>query len=802
MVRFLFLSALLACGLSPLLGQSLTNQADRQFDQLAYASAIDLYEQALKNTPALPETERRAALAKLGFSYHQQRDTKNAERVYRELMGMGDLPAEHAPAYLYYAQSLAANGKFREAQEAFGKYNTLVPADQQAMPYSRLYREADALSKKATTYKVEFLTINTRKAEFSPMLYGNGLVFVSASGGSKGSKKVIDSKNGPFLDLYFMPEADALRGRVTTTGTPRTAKRKTRTLAPKPNLGGDEYTALTANDSRTVGFYGGNNVNQFQSYDDRPVGQSERFQKSLNTRYHEGPATFSKDGARVIFTRNNYNNGHYGKSKDGVNKLKLYTATQTNGVWSEAEELPFNSDEFSSGHPALGKGPNGQPDQLLYFASDRPGGFGGTDIYVAKWGDGKWLEPVNLGKDVNSKGNELFPFVDEKGNLYFSSDGRPGLGELDIFFAQLGNDGQQVKSVQNLGEPLNSPKDDFGIVTDGDRKAGYFSSNRKNGGSDDDLYRFTREGSLYPCRQLTISVFDAQTKEPLADTPLHVDDQVGSARQRDLKTDANGLVRLCLDIDNNFQFLVSREGYLANKVGFSTKDLADDKPSRLDIALAKPTEEAKPAALGPTSVRGRVLTQADNTPIEGAKVILVSECDGTSQQVITGADGSYGFTVTPGCDYAIEAIKERMGTAGSRIDKDGSGSTDILMFRKGDVIRIDNIYYDLNKATIRPDAAKELDKVVALMKKYPGMKIEMRSHTDSRATAPYNRKLSANRAKAATVYLKSKGIAPKRMIAKGYGEDELLNKCADGVDCSEEQHQQNRRTEIKVLTLE
>ena len=123
------------------------------------------------------------------------------------------------------------------------------------------------------------------------------------------------------------------------------------------------------------------------------------------------------------------------------------------------------------------------------------------------------------------------------------------------------------------------------------------------------------------------------------------------------------------------------------------------------------------------------------------------------------------------------------------------------MFKKGDVIKIDNIYYDRNKATIRPDAALELDKVVELLNKYPTMTIEMRSHTDSRATAKYNNTLSSNRAKSAVAYLKSKGIAARRMLAKGYGESKLLNQCKDGVNCTEEEHQQNRRTEIKILKL-
>ena len=147
-------------------------------------------------------------------------------------------------------------------------------------------------------------------------------------------------------------------------------------------------------------------------------------------------------------------------------------------------------------------------------------------------------------------------------------------------------------------------------------------------------------------------------------------------------------------------------------------------------------------------------------------------------------------------------MKDNMGSMGSRITKTGTGNPDLMMFKKGDIIKIDNIYYDLNKADIRPDAAAELDKVAELMSKYPTMIIEMRSHTDSRATAQYNNTLSGKRAKSAVAYLKKKGIVARRMIAKGYGETDLLNKCKDGVDCPEEDHQQNRRTEIKIIKLE
>ena len=792
MKRNILLFVLIWLAANPLMAQSLVKQADRQFDQLAYAKAIDLYERVLGNSADLPPAELIDAKAKLGYSYQQVRDMANAERIYRDLTSGSNLPTDYVKCYLFYAQALASNGKYREAQQVYNKYGSLQSVDKRAPSFSKLYRDVSALTKNAGSYKVEFLTMNTRRAEFSPIIYKDGLVFVSAGSGGNGIKRVFKWNNTPFLDLYYMPDLEPSKGSKAARlgGSQASVKRRNQTRLIRP-LGSDEYTAPTANDSRTIGFYGGPNLNM--GYELQPISESDRFSRSLNTKYHEGPATFTKDGSRVIFTRNNYNEGKYRKSSDGINKLKLYTATQTSGVWSKAEELPINSDEFSTGHPSLSK-----DDQLLYFSSDRPGGLGGTDIYVSKWINGKWGEPVNLGKEVNTKGNELFPFVDEKGNLYFSSDGRPGLGDLDMFYAQLTTDGQQGLLARNLGEPLNSSKDDFGIVTDGDRLTGYFSSNRKHGGADDDVYRFSREGSLYPCRELTVSIVDAETKEPLPNTVVALDNALND-KQKQLTTDAEGLVRICLNVDSDFKFLASRDGYLESKVGFSTKDLSDDQPSRLEIPLSKGStaDEA-----GMTTLRGRVTTQTDKKPIAGVKVMLMNECDGTSQETTTGPDGTYEFAVKPGCNYLLEAMKDNMGTTGSRITSEGTGSTDLTMFKKGDVMKIDNIYYDRNKATIRPDAAVELDKVVELMKKYPTMSIEMRSHTDSRATAKYNSTLSSNRAKAAIAYLKSKGIASWRLIAKGYGESKLLNKCKDGVDCPEEEHQQNRRTEIKILKLD
>lgn len=783
----------------PALSQSIVRQADRQFDLLAYSKAADLYEQALQNNTVSSKAEIRATRAKLGYSYRQVRDMQGAERVYRELIAAeGELPDEYVQSYLYFAQALASNGKYQEAQEAYEKYNSVQKADTRGPMFSRLYRDVSVLSRNAGNYKVDFLSVNSTKAEFSPILYKDGLVFVSAQRNEGvGLKRVFNWNNTPFLDLYYMPEPKRVEALKTVAlgGSKQTKVPRNKRVR---YLGKDDYTPHTSNDSRTVGYFGGINLNEGLGYGDNSLTESARFSQSLNTKYHEGPATFSRDGSRVIFTRNNYTDGKYRESSDGINKLKLYTAQQINGDWKEPEEIAFNSNEYSTGHPALGR-----MDQLLYFVSDMPGGFGGTDVYVARWEKDHWGRPVNLGATVNTKGNELFPFLDEKENLYFASDGHAGLGDLDLFYAPMSDDGLWAKSVQNLGEPINSNKDDFGIVTDGERKNGYFSSNRKNGGADDDIYRFKREGSLYHCRELVVAVVDAKSKVPLPKVLLSIENADNADDQRELKTDSLGNIRLCLEADNEFRFRASTEGYIDSKVGFSTRNLQDDQPTRLEISIDKPrVAGASAAAVGTNQLRGRVITHANRQPIPGVKVILRDECDGSIQETITGEDGYYLFATAPGCDYTLEAMKDNMGTLGSKIRKEGSGAPDLVMFRKGDVIKIDNIYYDLNKFAIRPNATTDMDKLVQLMKKYPAMKIEMRSHTDSRASAKYNKTLSTNRARAAVAYLKKKGIKQDRLTAKGCGEEQLVNRCKDGENCSEEEHQQNRRTEIKILAIE
>ncbi|WP_461099744.1 OmpA family protein [Spirosoma luteolum] len=791
---------------------SLLRQADRLLAWKAYGRAIDAYTQLLAPaTGTLTPEQRSRAQAQLALAYQQVGDGTKAERVYRELIG-GNTPVD--PRYLLrYAQTLAGNGKFQEGQQQYERYLQVQAKTPSRAGISATVPAATGRQNPAQ-YRLEYLDLDTDGEEFSPAFYQNGLVYVS---GTKGGA-TIEGKGGGagYLDLLYAPDRNNLKASrvIGDDGTITTVPVERKRSEQQQLLGSDAYTRPTANDSRTVpGFEVGINIAQGLGYEATPVNQSRQFSKTLNTRYHEGPATFSPDGSQIIFTRNNLISGRKGTGADSVSRLKLYTARQRNGAWINVEELPFNSDDFSVGHPTLTR-----DGQLLYFVSDKPGGYGGTDLYVSRLVNGRWGEAVNLGEAVNSRGNELFPFVDEEGNLYFSSDGLKGLGALDIFFARLIG-GTSVGTVEHLDAPINSPQDDFGLITDANRTGGYFSSNRRNG--NDDILRFVRQGSLYDCRNLTVRLYDVDTDAPLDSVQVVVKMRGEGRANKVLVSDSTGLVRLCLESDNDFMLESSRDGYVMSTIGFSTRYLTDDQPSQLEIGLSKPeilidtvaqvieTPVVINKTTAPTRsrIRGVVLSERDQKPIGGVRVQLRNECDRTLRETVTTADGRYTFDLAPGCDYTLIASKKEFGTNTNRIRrlpkraKPKELSADLKMLSVGDVVTIDNIYYDLDQFTLRPDAARELERLVATMRKYPSLVIEIRSHTDSRGDAAHNKMLSTQRANSVASYLISKGISRRRIMARGMGESMLVNNCTDGVICTEAEHQRNRRTEFRVVDI-
>ena len=730
--------------------------ANKQFGDLNYVNAVRSYEEFLRADKKKEPAETREVMTKLGYSYRKLQDTRNAERIYAELVkAYPDLDSE---VYLYYAQSLASNGKYRESQKQYSQYGEKQKEDLRGRRFTVSYMDMSRFYRDSSSYRVQPLPINSRQADFSPMYYKSGLVFVSARNESGVVKRVFNWNQTPFLDLYYHPDTTQLSAPGAEPARP----------AGAALLGGGEPPGAEPADA---------------SPQTQPLTKAETFSRTLNTKYHEGPMTFTREQNFTVFTRNNSSKGKSGKSADGIKKLKLYSSANTGEKWADVQEVPFNSNEYSVGHPAFSP-----DDTKLYFVSDMPGGYGGTDIYVVEYNAGQWGTPVNMGKEINTEGNEMFPFADEAGNLYFSSDGHEGLGGLDVFFAEL-RDGVAYKGVQNSGAPINSEKDDFGFITDRTRTSGYFSSNRKKGVSDDDIYSFRRA-----CKQLNIFVYDAKTSTPLENADVRI---LRNGTNQDLRlTNVAGRADLCVDAGTEYEFKAIKEGFVMNSVRFSTLTQSPTSVLSVSIYLER-TENAL--------LKGIVKTEVNQRPATGVTVTLRNEKDKSEQTVITGPDGGYEFNTKPNAPYTITARKDRYATKKSQLSKDkrtGTMTSSMGLYGIGDVFQLKNIYYDLNKFFIRADAARELDHVQAILKEYPKMRIELRSHTDARATDMYNIRLSESRARAAMDYLVSRGIQADRLVARGYGENELLNGCDDTVNCPEDKHQQNRRTEFKIVAVQ
>jgi outer membrane protein OmpA-like peptidoglycan-associated protein len=820
-------------------------KADTQYGALGYTKAIELYEIALKKPKGLTDEELIKAKLNLALSYKQVKDYQNAERAFRDVLsGNPILKGEDIKAYRTFAQVLTSNGKFPEANQYWQKFNELQEQDKRGIEFVKLNSNREALERNAGSYKIEYIGINSSSADFSPVYYKKGLVFVSGRSANSGIRRVFNWDSSSFLDLFYLEDIKAIGTETGASATGSSSQSSlVKTPQPSKKLGNDYYTPPTANDTKTVGRKGSDFIKGSKDldYDETPSISTDKFSKSLNSKYHEGPCAFFHDGLKIIFTRNSQSGGEgvFGQKKNAaITRLKLYTADYEDNDWREIKEIPFNSNEYSCGHPTLTI-----DDKVMYFVSDMPGGYGGTDIWMARYNNGEWSKPQNLGGTVNTRGNEMFPFIDERGNLYFSSDGHPGLGDLDIFFIPM-NTATAMPSgkVRNLGTPLNSNRDDFGIITDSERRTGFLSSNRKRGGIDDDIYKFTRLGTLYGCRELIVNIYDNETKRPFDRIRFEYETKGEVAVRESAITSSLGTIKLCLEADNDYTFYVKQNGYQPTIINFSNKDASDYESSKLDIYLKKEliiaekpkkTKVETPNAVSNETLiarrnsnhvssifRGVVTAGKDSTPIAGVKIKFSNQCNGLIQEMITGSDGSYEFKRELNCDYILESLKEGFGASFELVAKIEEKRSIINIFRKktapvsagslfdtklykvGDVVKLDNIYYDSESYKIRKDAARELEKLVNTMQKNPNMIIEIRSHTDTRGNAQDNLYLSQKRANEVVDFLAQKGVARSRMRGVGKGESEPVNSCGDGVQCTEAEHQRNRRTEFKILSIE
>lgn len=608
------------------------------------------YINAIKTYERVVEKGYKSAILyqKLGNAYYFNAELDKAAKWYGELFAMTtDLEPEY---YFRYAQSLRSIGENNKANEIMNKFTELSNNDNRGQLFKKNQNYLDAIKENSGRYKIENAGINSKYSDYGTTIHGNKIYFATARDtGGLGHRK------HSWTDQFF-------------------------TNIYTADLG-DEMTA----------------------------GNPKKFNRSINTKFHEATPVFTKDGNTMYFTRNNYLEGKKGRDGNNVNLVKIYKSTLVDGKWTNTSELSFNSDNYSTAHPSL------SPDEkTLYFASDMPGTLGQSDIFKVKINeDGSFGNPENLGNPINTSGRETFPHINDENELYFASDGHPGLGGLDIFVSKLNPSGS-FNEVQNIGADANSPKDDFAYVIDTKSRRGFLSSNRDGGQGFDDIYNFLETKRLI-CEQLLYGeITDIESKILLPGTKLSLYD-----------SQYNLVSTTTSDEKGNYSFAVE----CGKKY----------------------------------SVRAE---KEDYTTIE-EKVTIAKE------------NGKTHFPL------ALEKAKCKV-TVGDDLGK---------------CFGIKMIYFDFDKSDIRVEAAIDLEKILDVMNEYPKMKLDIRSHTDSRGSSKYNESLSDRRAKSTIAWLIKNGINPNRLIGKGYGENQLVNQCSDGVKCTEEEHQMNRRSEFIITAL-
>lgn len=519
---------------------------------------------------------------------------------------------------------------------------------------------------------------------------------------------------------------------------------------------------------------------------DSNLSNPKVMKNQANSRYHEGTITYDPVHKIMYFTRNNFLKGKKNADADGTLRLGIFYANYADGKVGKVKPFPFNEAEFSVGHPSISA-----DGSKMYFVSDMEGGYGGTDIYVSVRNLDFWSPPVNLGPKVNTPGNEMFPSTDARGTLYFASDYHPGLGGLDLFYTNL----EDSAAVKNFGYPINSSYDDFSILTYPNGLSGYYTSNRPGGEGDDDIYAFV----VHPISTIICSgkVFDLASGDHIPNATILVrDPATNSIEEVTINTDEEGNYRVELPFAPSYEVVGSKSGYFDKTIHIDN----DGRTGFIDDV------ELFLTAVDYAS-EGNVYFAFDGSPAAGVHVTLKS-LDGTVLgERITDDDGGYFFSLDPNSQYIIEAALDNYPTQTVVIDTRGLDAsvihTDIRLFNyeKGTIVQLDNIYYNYDQATIRVDAQRDLDRLAGILKSNPTMRVELRSHTDSRGTDSYNLRLSERRAKAAVDYLIKKGIAAQRLVWKGYGETMLLNDCVNDKECTETEHQKNRRTEFKILDI-
>jgi outer membrane protein OmpA-like peptidoglycan-associated protein len=894
-------------------------KGDKYFANDEYSKAILCYKKVTKSKNL---TDREAAYVKLASTYKKVNQYQSAEDSYR--LYMENNPEPDKEVVFDYAQILKANGKYEEAYEQYTNYVTKNPNDVSAKKALKFCKEIKYYMSRPNEYAVSNVaSINTERAEFSPFVSNNQLLFIAEREQFDFVNYSVDNNTGePYSDIYISD----IKGTVVT--------------------------------------------------------KSKEFSKKINSDFHDASGCLTTDGKTIYFSH-----VESVQKKGYVSRSKICSAKYSKKGWADIKEINLCSNDYSIAHPSISEDGN-----TLYFTSDMPGGNGGKDLYMSTNTGGSWSTPINLGKDINTSGDEMFPTIRKDGSLWFSSNGLPGFGGLDIYTAKKMDDIWILN--RNEGLELNSGNDDFGVTFIND-SIGYFSSNRQGGKGNDDIYRFTftnksttvsgkvllTENFRDPAKSKKVVLLDElgnlidsmytdskgffvfknlpSDKRYMASIQEDDPELIGKARYylaendtvihrvtasykdsrfvfRNLPVDPSALPDLytedelvfagTLRAGNKTAPLANVKLRLVNDYGdvveeattneygaFAFRNIPanqnymiamDDGDVKLDegtkiILTNKAGKDVRTFYKGKDNFSFKVLTvdetlledmdaedvnlvmgiygfiyDQDKKPIVNAK-IKVREEDGTNaKEWVTSKNGKFNFkNLDAEKNYIIEAdandsslkdvkriyIADSKGRIYKVVDlMSGKFSFKILevdKFSMGEfvvdepnlliaelkknpkgkkrikegkefkeeeakeataaasaaeeaaspdeesqmtVTIVENIYYAYGDYSIGEEGKSVLDKAADALEDYPKLMLEISSHTDSQSSSEFNLGLSKRRAQTAVDYLVKKGISRARLKATGYGETRLLNRCNNDVECTDEEHKVNRRTEFKI----
>lgn len=796
-MKNLVVTLILLTTLSHLFAQK---KGDKVYENLGYLASTDYYQDLAE------EKQTYDVKLKLANSFRLNSQYEAAEYWYAAIIN----EVQTSETILHYAQTLQANGKCDDAIRWYKEYQ--AQSEDKTRSFIKDCKDIEKFENHKNIKLTNLEDLNTEHHDFSPIPHKDGIIFTSMRGGSKLITSNTDKwTNDNFSDLFYAQKD------------------------------GDKFKDVKA------------------------------LNGDVNGSFHDGVATFSKPTKEMIFTRTSKK-----KSEEGdIKKLKIYKVKGEGESWKDTEELPFCDKEYSTCHPTLST-----DGQRLYFSSDRPGGFGGMDIYVSQKIGSKWGEPVNLGPTVNTAGNEIFPFVSQKDKLFFASNGHKGLGGLDIFVVEksVESDENSWADRKNVGKPINSKKDDFGFYINAEEESGYVSSNRPGGAGQDDIYSWEKteedphkKDPFDPDPNnpneivgagksgiFQIAVCDAKTQERLGDARVALlkstDNWIAYEDEKEMPTsiltnnvggdfgikvqggvvradasfttNPNGVFNYFIEENKTYSFYAEKDYYRPNRQQLTGAQLMENTDYCIPLTKRNCVK-----------LKGAVKNKNFPKYIPGAEVTLMDKCTGAITTLQTDFDGKFEMCIECNCEYDIVARKLNFKEGSSkvstlnvpcnstivmntlieleldRLDPNNPNVTPEYVneyisgdpagnYTVGQEITLHHIYYDFDKHYIRSDASNDLDYLVLVMNEYPSMEISLASHTDSRGDTDYNRWLSRNRSKSAKKYLINKGIDSYRINkAVGFGETVHVNDCYDGVECSEEEHQRNRRTVVTITRI-